>query len=205
MCKCLDFYYFMQFLGLVKTIWWHLFWACLLKGATIDDKVYVSLSSTFIKVVQASIQKCITYPKKLDKDKQAWIELALSLDCGPKNSTHWWKQGKFFLSSFQPFVKYFLSLSSFFIDWFLGLCNKIDFCKFHEFVKNNSIVDDRFASQVLFFQDALTFRNAITLCYRWQFIWHCKLVYHLQGYGFCVRQWQNSYPQLSLVKFCQGH
>jgi hypothetical protein len=32
------------------------------------------------------------------------------------------------------------------------------------------IIDDRFVSQVLFFQDALTFRSAITLCYSTQFL-----------------------------------
>jgi hypothetical protein len=44
------------------------------------SKVCISLSYASIKVAQGAIQKCVTWPKKLGNDMQAWIRLALILD-----------------------------------------------------------------------------------------------------------------------------
>jgi len=46
---------------------------------------------------------------------------------------------------------------------FYGRVFQVHDCAFFVF-----IIDDKFASRVLFFQDALTFRSAITQCYSTQ-------------------------------------
>jgi hypothetical protein len=52
-----------------------------------------------------------------------------------------------------------------FLDCFYACACQVHDCVFFVF-----IIDDIFASWVLFFQDALIFRNAITLCYNTQFV-----------------------------------
>jgi hypothetical protein len=49
------------------------------------------------------------------------------------------------------------------LDYFYACACQVHDCAFFIFV-----IVDKFASQVLFFQDALTFRSAFTLCYNTQ-------------------------------------
>jgi hypothetical protein len=52
-----------------------------------------------------------------------------------------------------------------FIYYFYGCAYQMHDCAFFVYV-----IDDKFASRVLFFQDALTFQSAITLCYNIQYV-----------------------------------
>jgi hypothetical protein len=50
-------------------------------------------------------------------------------------------------------------------DCFYACACQVYDCAFFIF-----LIDDKFASQILFFQDALTFQSAIALCYITQFV-----------------------------------
>jgi hypothetical protein len=52
----------------------------------------------------------------------------------------------------------------------LRVCFYACACQVHDCAFFVSIIDDRFASQVLFFQDALIFQSVIPLCYNTQFV-----------------------------------
>jgi len=43
-----------------------------------------SLNYTFIKSIQVSIQKCITWSKKFNKGKQAWDKACIDFKLNPK-------------------------------------------------------------------------------------------------------------------------
>jgi len=51
--------------------------------AMINEKMYTSLSYTFIKYIQGVIQKCITWPKKMGKGKQTWDKVCIDSKLKP--------------------------------------------------------------------------------------------------------------------------
>jgi hypothetical protein len=57
--------------------------------AITNDKMCIGLSYAFIKDVQGAIQKCITWPKKSGKGKQAWDKACIDFKIRPRKlNTH---------------------------------------------------------------------------------------------------------------------
>jgi hypothetical protein len=52
--------------------------------AIINEKVYRNLKYVSIKVIQANLQKCITWPKKSRKGGQEWTKACVEIGIHPK-------------------------------------------------------------------------------------------------------------------------
>ncbi len=88
LCYTFELYGVTQQFGHVTTIWWFLFWACVVKQSSIWNYWWKNCSWFFkyavMKLGQFDIQKCITWPKVFSKGQQAWNKACINFGLRPK-------------------------------------------------------------------------------------------------------------------------